>query len=285
MEIDPEAQRKRHIRGTILVVVGEIVLSPDSLLVRSVSHLPNYTVIFVKYSLYSATILFFYLCYNQWETLAVLKKIGYIGLIASIVWGVSNVIFMLALQNTSVATVLVILATNPIFAAVFSFLLIGEKVNLRTCLTGVVCFICIAVIFYQDIESNNDKKSTDGVIYAVFASITFGLYFTLIRFAGQEYGNEPDMNACNIVAGLVVAIITAILGVDLHGISDSDMLLLCIQGMFVVPIAFTLLIIGPQYITAPEVCFINASNITQIQHDYRRIHRHTYACRCVCTAS
>jgi hypothetical protein len=93
------------------------------------------------------------------------------------------------------------------------------------------------------------------------------------------------MNACNIVAGLVVAIITATLGVDLHGISDSDMLLLCIQGMFVIPIAFTLLIIGPQYITAPEVCFINASNITQIQHDYRRIHRHTYACRYVCTAS
>ena len=95
---------------------------------------------------------------------------------------------MLALQHTSVANVLVILASNPIFSAFFSFILLQEKVNLRTMITGIICFNCIGFIFYQNINVESDSESTKGIIFAIFAAITYALYFVLIRVADKYQG-------------------------------------------------------------------------------------------------
>ena len=91
--------------------------------------------------------------------------------------------------------------------------------------------------------------------------MSYGSYFVLIRLAGKMnsrngHGGQVDLNACNIISGLVVVLITACLGGgdDLDKIEGENLLYLCIQGIFILPISFTLLIIGPQYILAPEVC-------------------------------
>lgn len=44
------------------------------------------------------------------------------------------------------------------------------------------------------------------------------------------------------------------LGIDLYTIDWTDFIYLCIQGMLILPLSFTLLIIGPQHISASEVC-------------------------------
>jgi drug/metabolite transporter (DMT)-like permease len=183
--------------------------------------------------------------------------IGWIGFGAGILWGFSNIAFTVALQNTEVATVLIILASNPMFSVVFSYLLLGESTNMRTAITGLVCFGCIAFIFYQSVASADyGQRSLVGVICAVLAASSFGLYFVLIRVAIKYQKSEPDMNACNILSGATVAVVSAILGqgVRFSSISGRDVLYLIIQGVFVIPVAFTLLVIGPQYIPAPEVC-------------------------------
>ena len=39
----------KQTKGTLFCVVGVLIISPDSLIVRELSHLPNYTVIFYKF--------------------------------------------------------------------------------------------------------------------------------------------------------------------------------------------------------------------------------------------
>jgi drug/metabolite transporter (DMT)-like permease len=192
--------------------------------------------------------------------LKVYKKlvgVGWIGFGAGVLWGLSNVVFTLAIQNAQVATVLVILASNPMWSVLFSYILLGEVARIRTIIVGLICIGCIVFIF---VESLNNKQpgnnSLLGVICAILAAASFGIYFVLIRVAVMYQKSEPDCNACNIISGITAAITALILGsgVQISTISGEDMLYLVIQGFFGISISFTLLTIGPQYITAPEVC-------------------------------
>ena len=73
--------------GTLVVILGELILSPDSYLVRCVQNLPNYTVICVKYGMYSLTIASILFIYDRKTFLKKFLSIGRIGLIAGIIWG------------------------------------------------------------------------------------------------------------------------------------------------------------------------------------------------------
>ena len=53
------AANANHLRGTLLTVLGMIILSPDSLLVKILSkQVPVFTLIFFKYSIVLATWIF-----------------------------------------------------------------------------------------------------------------------------------------------------------------------------------------------------------------------------------
>jgi drug/metabolite transporter (DMT)-like permease len=56
-------------------------------------------------------------------------------------------LFTAAVQNTAVANVLVIVASNTVFSSIFSYLLLGELIPIRMFVTSAICFGAIALIF------------------------------------------------------------------------------------------------------------------------------------------
>ena len=72
---------------------------------------------------------------------------GIFGWIAGLLWGASNMLFTAAIQNTAVANVLVIVASNTVFSSIFSYLLLGELIPIRMFITSAICFGAIALIF------------------------------------------------------------------------------------------------------------------------------------------
>ena len=56
-------------------------------------------------------------------------------------------LFTAAIQNTAVANVLVIVASNTVFSSIFSYLLLGELIPIRMFVTSAICFGAIALIF------------------------------------------------------------------------------------------------------------------------------------------
>lgn len=56
-------------------------------------------------------------------------------------------LFTAAVQNTAVANVLVIVASNTVFSSIFSYLLLGELIPIRMFITSAICFGAIALIF------------------------------------------------------------------------------------------------------------------------------------------
>ena len=81
---------------------------------------------------------------------------GIFGWAAGLLWGASNMLFTAAIQNTAVANVLVIVASNTVFSSIFSYLLLGELIPIRMFVTSAICFGAIALIFSGKLHSLDD---------------------------------------------------------------------------------------------------------------------------------
>jgi drug/metabolite transporter (DMT)-like permease len=178
-----------QVKGTVYCVTGILALTPDSLLVRLVSRLPNFEVIFLK-NIIQAVFLSLVLLITQGSgVVKSVKDLGRIGWIAGFIWAVSNFCITYAFQNTAVANVLVILAANPMFSAIATYFLLKETIRIRTMIAALVCFAAIIIIFSGEL-GKGDSSAADivGLINALAASVTFGFYLALVRYAEMKNG-------------------------------------------------------------------------------------------------
>lgn len=185
-------------KGTLYCVVGVLAVTPNALMVRKVNHMPIFAVQFFGYMIFSVTVSLIFIlqegrgCYRKFV------EIGWLGWLAGLVFGAQIMLITLGFQKTAAATALVILASNPMFSALFSFFILKEAVPLRTVLASVVCFGSIVLIFASQI---GEGAGVEGIVYSLLASILIAVYFVLLRLATMFDGKEPDMRPCTIIAG------------------------------------------------------------------------------------
>lgn len=240
-------------KGTLLCVFGTLILSPDTLLLRLVSNVDGYVVQFYRCFIAGTTFSMLVFALNGHQNfIQTFRDLKLVGLIAGLVFGLSNFLFTEAVQSTAVANVLVINATNSAFSAILSYFLLGEKIDFKTFMTIIVCFGSITLIFADNLTSSNSTSDIKGIICALFASITFGSYFAILRYASKS-GKEPDMLGCNVIAMYFVAILSLCLGANISNVDVVSALYFCINGIIVLPLSFWMLTVGPSLITAPEV--------------------------------
>lgn len=215
-----------HAKGTLLTVFAVLVLTPDSLLVRKLSHLPNFVVMFYRYLVFTVVLtLFLGLTSGPKGFLLKFKSIGKIGWFAGLIWGASNLLITYGFQTIAAATVLVIIASNPMFSALFSYLILKETVPWHTFAAGLVCFGAIVSIFYSQL-SGDESTNVAGLLSSLGAAATMGLYFVLLRLADIHstryevtigtYGccspllfhhsGSIDSMPCNIIAGVFACV-------------------------------------------------------------------------------
>ena len=245
----------QQARGTAISLAGILVLSPDTLCIRLVNGVDNWTVMFFRYLLQGLTMLFVFVCTEGTRAPGKMWSLGRLGCIAGLIWGASNILFTLAVQNTAVANVLVILAGGDLFfATVLSYLILGEGVPPHTLVCCACCFAAILLTFSDQLQGGG--AGITGNIYAIFASVTMAGYFVALRLASVQ-GRSLDMVPTNIIAGCFVGFISLCFGARPGSVRpDLTCLCLVLQGVFLLPIAFGLLTIGPGLIPAPQVSMI-----------------------------
>eukprot|EP01031_Cornospumella_fuschlensis_P042972 gene42972-52519_t len=168
----------------------------------------------------------------------------------------SKFLITIALQSASVGSVLVILASNPMFSGILSYFLLGEVMKKPTVLAAVVCFTAIIVIFVSELSrSGQGVASLGGMACALVATIALSLYLVLLRLAEKKYRVEADSLVCCVIAGLVGTIMSLVLAEgQLHSevITSSDWMLLALNGILVLPLSSLLLTASLKHISAPE---------------------------------
>ena len=232
-------------KGLILSLIGVLILSPDSLLIRLVN-LDDFTLIFYRSALPVITIFLFLLYIYKSNIVNSFLLIGKIGILYAILYAITHVCFVYSIQNTSVANTLVLIAAAPIFAAIFSVFLLKEIPNYFTWLIIIIAIFGMIIIGWGSYTTSG----IFGDLMALIVALGMGFSMVLVRL----YKDKDLVPACLI--GCIIAALYA-LPFDINfNLNNSQILFLLIMCLVILPIPFMILTIAPKYAPAHEVALI-----------------------------
>jgi drug/metabolite transporter (DMT)-like permease len=219
---------------------------PDSLLVRLIGAEPMVTAFWR--GMISGLVVFFAIVVLQGPRgfLSVIRS-GWPGLIYVLLIGSTTPAFVLAVANTSVANVVFIFASTPIFAAVFSRLFLGEPIRRRLVLTMAVVIIGLGTIAYG--SGSTEHGSWKGDLWAVYVSAAYAAALTAVRKV-KEISMIPAIPIAYIGGALVIGMFHSPIPAF-----ELQWPLFMTHG-FLIGAASCLLTLGPRFISSAEVSLL-----------------------------
>jgi drug/metabolite transporter (DMT)-like permease len=151
-----------------------------------------------------------------------------------------------AMQYTSAANALLVLAIAPFLAALLSYVLLKERIDHTTALAIALVFSGVLIIASGSL--GHGRLLGDG--FALINAITIAGYYVTLRTTGQR-NMLPHLALGSILGGLL-----AVPFADFGPVSTTTALLIFLSGAVIMPGAAALLMLGPRYLPAPEVSMI-----------------------------
>jgi len=163
-------------------------------------------------------------------------------MIVSILYGVANIFFTLAVFTTSTANLVFILAFNPMLAALFGWWLIGEKPNLVTWLAMFATVGGVTLIVGEGL----DRGNTLGDFLSLCCAATLAYTLVRTRMSGKDMSLTPGFG------GLVSAVFAVPLALY-YSSWPGSMSWLIFDGLLLLPVASFCLALAPRFIPAAQV--------------------------------
>ena len=158
----------------------------------------------------------------------------------------SAVLFVLAILNTAVANVLVIISISPLLSAILSRVFLREQILKRTWYGLVTVFLSLTVLFLESFEQDSVMGNTAAFGVAVLMSCNF----VLLR-----YHRKVNMIPTRVWSETLIALLAWPLATPTN-LDSSSWTYVLILGLAVLPIASALITLGPRYLPAPQVGLI-----------------------------
>ena len=231
--------------GLALVVTGVLVLTPDALLIRLIDE-DVWSVIVWRGLLQALGLTVILACFYGRATPRLFLAVGRFGVLAAGIFAVGTFFFVTAITNTSVANALVLIATAPFFAAIYSWLLLRERVPMRTWLAILAALCGIVVLAFDGISAG----SLLGDMAALGCAMTVSANFTVLRHM-RGRNMIPSMVLSGLIVGLVALAIA-----PATTFTQAQVGYAILMGLFVMPISLALLTLGPRFLPAPEVSLL-----------------------------
>ena len=235
----------KSAKGLLWTFFGVIIISPDSLLIRLLN-LTDYSLIFYRSFLPAITLLLFIFWSYKKDTLNVFFLIGIPGIIYALFYAITHICFVYAIQYTSVANTLVIVAGAPIFAALFSILFLKEKPSLFTWIIIAVALTSMFIIGWGSYTS----KGIFGDVMALIVAVVMGSSGVLVRY----FKNKDLVPAC-LLGCLLAGLYSLPFEIEFN-LSSTQILYLSLMCFIMLPVPFIILTIAPRYTPAYQVYLI-----------------------------
>ncbi|MEI4232386.1 DMT family transporter [Roseovarius sp. D22-M7] len=235
-----------HLKGLLITALGVLFVVPDSLFVRLIDG-DAVTIAFWRGIVGGGAILTGVLIAQGTRGFRAVARTGRAGLIYTVLIGASAPGFVIAVSWTSVANVVFILASMPVFAAIFSRIFLAEPISHRMIWTMLGVFAGLAVIARGSGETEGAHWSGDLVALAVSACMAAALS------AARELKH----------VSMIPAIPVAMLGASLliwpvatpAPVWFANWPLVVAHGAFI-SVSTCLLTLGPRYIVSAEVSLL-----------------------------
>jgi drug/metabolite transporter (DMT)-like permease len=220
------------------------VVSFGGLIHRNFEDIESFEIIFFR----SSALIFYMICYLGIKYKKKFHQrvigIGFKGLIASCIFGLAQVSYLIAFNFTSVANTTFTLCITPFVTAIIAYLFLKEIISTVTLITmllatlGVIIMVTGGVAFGAFI----------GIIFALITSIAFATFAVILRS-----NRDLDMMPTLLVTGVITLIVGYIFGSFESKISWRDIILCFVWGGFLQGFAHSLMIKATRLILSAEV--------------------------------
>jgi drug/metabolite transporter (DMT)-like permease len=167
---------------------------------------------------------------------------GWKGLIVAMCYGVGSVSFTQAVFATSTANVVFMIALSSMFAALLSWIFLGERPVPATLIAMAAMVVGVLVI----VQDSLGGGTLYGDLMALCSAVLIASAITISRSTGKDMGFAA-------LVGVFFPFLLTLPMVGSIGYSVTEPWWIILDGAVMMPIAFFCLANGPKYISAPEV--------------------------------
>ena len=229
-------------KGSLMAFVAVMFITPDSLFIR-LSNVETWSLVFYRGIIPFVLVFIGMLLIYRLKFFDLLKSNGYYGFAYVLTFSVTNIAFVVSIQNTNVANTLIMIATAPMLSAILGSFFLKENPDKKTWVAIFITFFAALYIFYDSIKLGNFF----GDILGFVAAMGLAVGAVIIRSA-----KKLNLVPSAVVGKLIIALF-AMLFVKDYSLNNNDIYIVPLMCVMCVAIPFVLVTIAPRFITAAEV--------------------------------
>ena len=229
-------------KGSLLAFVAVIFITPDSLFIR-LSNVDTWGLVFYRGLIPFLTVFLGMLLIYKLNFFKILFTSGFHGLIYVATFSVTNITFVVSIQNTNVANTLVMIATAPMLSAILGAIFLKEPPDKKTLISIIITFLAVIYIFSDSIRLGNFYGDILGFITAI------GLAVGAVTIRSAK---SKNLVPAAVVGKLFVATF-ALFFIESFVLEKNDLIIVPLMCVLCVAIPFVLVTIAPRFIPAAEV--------------------------------
>jgi len=229
-------------KGSLMAFVAVMFITPDSLFIR-LSNVETWSLVFYRGIIPFVLVFIGMLLIYRLKFFNLLRSNGYYGFAYVLTFSVTNIAFVVSIQNTNVANTLIMIATAPMISAILGSFFLRENPDKKTWVAIFITFFAALYIFYDSIKLGNFF----GDILGFVAAMGLAVGAVIIRSA-----KKLNLVPSAVVGKLIIALF-AMLFVKDYSLNNNDIYIVPLMCVMCVAIPFVLVTIAPRFITAAEV--------------------------------
>ena len=229
-------------KGSFLAFVAVMFITPDSLFIR-LSNVDTWGLVFYRGFIPFCLVLIGMLIVYKLNFFKMLFNSGYHGLIFITTFSITNITFVVSIQNTNVANTLVMIALAPMLSAILGGIFLKEIPDRKTWAAIGVTFLAAVYIFFDSLQLGNIYGDILGFVTAL------GLAINAVTIRSAK---KKNLLPAAVVGKLFVAIF-AMFFIETYTLIERDLIIVPLMSIMCVAIPFVLVTIAPRFIPAEEV--------------------------------
>ena len=229
-------------KGMMLAFTGMIFITPDSLFIR-LANLESWNLIFYRGFIPFIVVFIGLLIIYKTKLINEIINNGWHGFAYACVFTITNIVFVISIENTNVANTLIMIALAPMLSAIISFIFLKENPDQKTWVAIIITTLSVIYIFYDALDAGDFLGNFLGLVCATGLAVGA----VIIRSA-KKISLVPSA----MLGKLMVALIALFFANQLK-LEGYDLTIIPLMCIMCVAIPFVLITLAPRYITAAEV--------------------------------
>ena len=217
-------------------------ITPDSLLIR-LANLDSWNLIFYRGLIPFSVVLLGLLIIYKTKLLKEIINNGWHGFFYALTFAVTNIVFVISIENTNVANTLIMIALAPMLSAIISYMFLNENPDKKTWIAIIITTLSVIYIFYDSLDSGDFLGNFLGLVCATGLAVG-----AVIIRSVKKISLVPSA----MMGKLMVALVAFLFANQLK-LQSNDIIIIPLMCVMCVAIPFVLVTLAPRYITAAEV--------------------------------